>query len=62
MAHVVPKKIPEYLVDCEHCSVTVSYQRSEIQELWDPGWRDPVLRKSWIVCPSCQKKIHLGRD
>jgi hypothetical protein len=61
MAHIVPKQVPEYLVDCSGCYETIAYHKEEVQELYDPGWREPRLKKSWIVCPCCGKNVTISK-
>jgi len=57
MARIIPQKPVENEIDCGNCQSRIGYLAEEIKSIWSPGFREPELIKSWIVCPACNKKI-----
>lgn len=59
MARVINKASEEFKIDCPHCKAYIAYTKDDVKEIYNEGFREPELIKSWIICPACNRKIKL---
>ena len=60
MARVIERTPKEYKIGCGNCDVLIAYVKNDVKVLWGDGFREPVVKKSWIICPACNKKVKIN--